>query len=223
MIEVSVWMEQFQNALQREFGSRVLFIGLQGSYARGEAGVDSDLDLVVILDRLAPADIVRYRNVLDTLPHREKACGFLSGKAELSGWDPGERFQLCFDTLPFFGSLWNLAGPVGTREARAAVRTGAGTLYHACVHNLLYDRSEDLLRNLYKSACFVVQAVYYLETGHYVKQHRTLAQAAGPRERAILGTAALLRHEGEVDFEPMSRQLLLWSQGLLASQNQQEV
>ena len=44
----------------------LLFVGLQGSYARGEATEASDIDVVVVLDELYFADLLKYRDMLDT-------------------------------------------------------------------------------------------------------------------------------------------------------------
>ena len=52
MIDTTVWLKELLAALDETFDSRVWFVGLQGSYARGEATDSSDLDVVVILDRL---------------------------------------------------------------------------------------------------------------------------------------------------------------------------
>ena len=79
MIDIAVWKENFLKALNNTFADRVWFVGLQGSYARGEATESSDIDLVVILDELSAGDIAAYNVMLDTLPHRELICGFLSG------------------------------------------------------------------------------------------------------------------------------------------------
>ena len=80
MIEIQSYMSLFCAALERTFADRVWFVGLQGSYARGEATESSDIDVVVILDELTASDLAAYRQMLDTLPHRELICGFISGK-----------------------------------------------------------------------------------------------------------------------------------------------
>ena len=41
------WMDAFLPALLEAFPGRVAFVGIQGSYGRGEAGPDSDVDLLV--------------------------------------------------------------------------------------------------------------------------------------------------------------------------------
>ena len=66
------------------------FIGLQGSYARGEATETSDIDVVFILDELRANDLKIYSDMLDALPNRELVCGFVSGKAELYGWESSD-------------------------------------------------------------------------------------------------------------------------------------
>ena len=67
MVNIDAWMQRFVDALDETFGPRVWFVGLQGSYGRGEATETSDIDTVVILDRLSPADLRRYRAMLDAL------------------------------------------------------------------------------------------------------------------------------------------------------------
>lgn len=57
-----------QSLLKKTFGDRIYFVGLQGSYGRGEATEASDIDLVVILDKLTVDDIKIYSNMIDTLP-----------------------------------------------------------------------------------------------------------------------------------------------------------
>ena len=42
MIDISAWMELFQKNLSEHFGERIWFVGLQGSYGRGEATESSD-------------------------------------------------------------------------------------------------------------------------------------------------------------------------------------
>ncbi|MBQ4088461.1 MAG: nucleotidyltransferase domain-containing protein, partial [Clostridia bacterium] len=57
MIDISSWMQSFLQALNETFANRVWFVGLQGSYGRGEATETSDIDVVVIMDELSSMDI----------------------------------------------------------------------------------------------------------------------------------------------------------------------
>ena len=51
-------MSLLRERLMETFGDRIMFIGLQGSRARGEATENSDVDAVVILDRVSYEDVV---------------------------------------------------------------------------------------------------------------------------------------------------------------------
>ena len=66
------WLEKYVHEVVSTFGYRIWFIGVQGSYARGEATEESDIDVVLILDTLLPADLRIYRGMLNRLPYREK-------------------------------------------------------------------------------------------------------------------------------------------------------
>ena len=69
MIDINDWTNTFLNALNDAFRTRIWFVGLQGSYGRGEATETSDIDIVVILDELSATDIQTYQNMLDCMPH----------------------------------------------------------------------------------------------------------------------------------------------------------
>ncbi len=45
MINIEKWIHTYQDLMLQTFGNRVLYIGLQGSYARKEAHEDSNIDL----------------------------------------------------------------------------------------------------------------------------------------------------------------------------------
>ena len=52
-INIDEWLNLAIEKLQKVFREKLLFVGLQGSYNRGEATPESDIDLVVILDKLS--------------------------------------------------------------------------------------------------------------------------------------------------------------------------
>jgi len=101
---IDTWMKVYLGKLKSLFGSHLLFVGLQGNYGRGEATVNSDIDVVVILNHATPEDLKEYSVMLDTLPNREKVCGFISGHQELINWERSDLFQFYHDTNPIFGA-----------------------------------------------------------------------------------------------------------------------
>jgi predicted nucleotidyltransferase len=211
MIDINNWINTFINALSDTFGNRVYFVGLQGSYGRGEACDTSDIDIVVILDQLSATDISIYSKMLDALPHRELICGFLSGKNEILSWEPSDLFQFYYDTTPIKGSLEELLLVIDKAAVDRAIKIGACNIYHGCVHNMLHEKSDGILRGLYKSASFVVQAIAFQETGKYIKHQNELLKVVSSNERGIIETFLNLKSGGKVDFNSMSEALFAWS------------
>lgn len=211
MIDISVWTKIFLQTLNETFGNRVWFVGLQGSYGRGEAHDASDIDIVVILDRLSAADVQVYNRMLDSLPHREMICGFLSGKDELLHWEPSDLFQFFYDTTPIKGSLDELLAVIDEAAVGRAIKIGACNIYHGCVHNMLHEKSDDVLRGLYKSASFVVQAIVFRQTGNYIKHQKELLLVASSDEQEIVNTFLALKNGGAVDFSAASEALLAFA------------
>ncbi len=211
MIDITAWTKNFLQTLNETFANRVWFVGLQGSYGRGEATETSDIDIVVILDELSAMDIQTYNNMLDTMSHRELICGFLSGKNEILNWEPSDLFQFCHDTTPIKGSLGEVLAVVDDNAVNRAIKIGACNIYHGCVHNMLHEKCEDILRGLYKSASFVVQAIAFKETGNYISHQKELLQVVSSNEQVIVETFLNLKNGGTVDFDLMSETLFTWS------------
>ena len=211
MLDITTWLNGFLQVLEDTFGERVWFVGLQGSYGRGEAHDASDIDIVVILDRLSAADVQVYNRMLDSLPHREMICGFLSGKDELLHWEPSDLFQFYYDTTPIKGSLDELLAVIDEAAVGRAIKIGACNIYHGCVHNMLHEKSDDVLCGLYKSASFVVQAIVFRQTGNYIKHQKELLLVASSDEQEIVNTFSALKNGGAVDFSVASEALLAFA------------
>ena len=216
MVDITTWMNDFLQKLNHTFENRVWFVGLQGSYGRGEATETSDIDVVVILDELSAMDIQTYNKMLDTLPHRELICGFLSGKDDIMNWEPSDLFQFCYDTTPIKGSLDEVMAVVDENVINRAIKIGACNIFHGCVHNMLHEKNEDILRGLYKSAPFVVQAIVFKQTGNYIKHQEELLTVATHNEQVIINIFLSLKKGGTVDFTPMSETLFAWSKKWIA-------
>lgn len=87
MLNIESWLPLWSRAVLERFGGRVLFLGLQGSRARGEAREDSDIDTVLVLDRLEASDLA-------ALPEAGRAL-LAAGPEELFAW-AGETLKNVF-------------------------------------------------------------------------------------------------------------------------------
>lgn len=207
-IDLAPWLEEARTRLQVAFGDRLRFLGLQGSYGRGEANDRSDIDLVVILDEVRPEDWRTYRALLSELPHPELACGFFSGAAELEHWDRADLFQFVHDTTPLFGDLPALTPAIGQEDVQRALHRAACDLYHATGHNLLHGRSVPVLAAQFKSAAFALRARCWLETGKFHRSTAELRAALPAAGRELLDAGAGLTED---NLEERSLLLLAWA------------
>ena len=213
---IDTWLAAYLAKLEERFGGRLWFVGLQGSFARGEATESSDIDVVAILNRLSPEDVQAYSQLLDTLPERQRVCGFLSGRQELESWDRSDLFQFCWDTTPIQGSLETIKARITREDVRRAIHTGVCNLYHMCVHNMAHEKSGEILRGLYKSARFTLRAIAYWQTGAYFRRQEELMEHLQIGEQRILENALAL---GDMEtlfpqvLEAFSREMLTWCSG----------
>jgi len=190
--DIGAWMDEMTDKLAARFGGRLRFVGLQGSRARGEASEESDIDVVVVIDRITFNDLTEYREIARSMPHPEKACGFIRGGEELANWPKSDLLQFSRETIPWHGSLENILPPLEERDVRESVRTGAANLYHAAVHAYIHASGAErvtALRELYKAAFFALQAQRFLETGDYIPRRGELYAALTGDRREILGAS----------------------------------
>lgn len=216
MVDIEVWMGELAEKLTGRFGDRLLFLGLQGSYGRGEAGEDSDIDVVTVLDRVELADLDEYRAAVRGMPEGEKACGFLCGAAELKSWPKYDLCQLARDVRAYRGELGPLLPPLGREDLAQAAAIGASGIYHAAVHTYLYapkDNWPGFLKEAHKGAFFTLRALYELRTGESVRAKRNLLPRLSGDEREILAYSLLHTQE---EPEAAFARLLRWSAAAMA-------
>ena len=121
---------------------------------------------------------------------------------------------------PIKGSLDELLTVIDEAAIDRAIKIGACNIYHGCVHNMLHEKSEDILKGLYKSAAFVVQAIAFKQTGIYVKHQSELRDVVSTDERVIVDTFLNLKNGGTVDFNSMSEALFAWSKKHIVEGNE---
>ena len=120
---------------------------------------------------------------------------------------------MLFRSTPIKGSLDEVLALVDETAVDRAIKIGTCNIYHGCVHNMLHEKSEDILRELYKSASFVVQAIAFKRTKKYFKHQKDLLPIISPDEQAIIETFVNYKNGMTTDFEKASQVLFYWSKG----------
>ena len=91
---VDAWLAEFVDHLRKMFGARLVFVGHHGSWARGEAQAESDIDTLVVLDRIESEDLANYRSVIDRMPlGGQGASGLLCSVPEIQAQLRSELLQ----------------------------------------------------------------------------------------------------------------------------------
>ena len=219
MVEIKTYLSIFEKQLQELFQEKLFFFGIQGSYARGEATENSDIDVVVILENLTPSLLLEYKKMVDSLPFRDKLCGFVSGKEELFHWNTSELFQFYYDTVPIFGTLDDLLPLITKDVIKQAVHAGACSIYHSCCHNILHETNAEILKSHYKSSVFLLQAKSFLETGCYSKTKKELYQRISKEESFIIDISQKPYEITKQRLEEFSFLLLQWTSRIITKKS----
>ena len=195
------------------FGERLLYIGLQGSWLRGEAHENSDIDIMVILDGLSVRDMDTYRGILKGIGFYEKSCGFICGKDEMKRWNPLEVCQLCHTTKDLVGVLTDYLPPATREDEINYVNLSLGNLYHELCHRYIHeDREKNAakFRGTCKNMFYLIQNLHFLESGHFILSRKDLKEAVTEEDRIVLEMADL---PDGYDFDQAFSSLFAWCQG----------
>ena len=210
MFDLNSYLHDLIMYCQASFGDRLKYVGLQGSFLRGEAHEGSDIDVMVILDRFFVQDMDTYRAILQKIGFYEKSCGFICGKEEMNRWNPLEVCQLRHTTKDLLGVLADFL-PSATREDEINyVKFSLGNLYHEICHRYIHaDRDKNVrkFRDTCKGVFFLIQNLYYLESGSFVFIKRELKEAVSPEDRRILELSEL---PNGFDFDNAFAALFFW-------------
>lgn len=220
MLNIEEWMKRYTKRILDEFQDRIIFIGLQGSYGRGEATEDSDIDVVAIFDYVTIEDLRKYDAIISELPERDKICGFVSGKGEIMHWEKSDLFQFYYDTQACYGDMDFILPLLQKDHVRQAVLIGSCNIYHACCHNIIHEKSQEILQALYKQSVFVLQAKYFYDTGDYIKHKKDLMKYISNEDKQILESYLTVKnaeHMDNADFLTYSDRLFVWAGKLIES------
>lgn len=201
MVEIESYLTSLTEALKLEFGARLCYVGLQGSYLRGEATEHSDIDVMVLLDDLSPNDLLRYRALLEQTAEPENACGFICGQAEMVHWNPLEICHLLHTTRDCFGALRDFVPPYTRVDTLNDIKLSLGNLYHALCHTRIHAPQQALrqtLPELYKQTFFILQNLHFLRTGDFCGTKKELLDHLSGEDRAVLQWE--MDHRGRDDW-----------------------
>ena len=212
------YMHQLIENLLNSFGDRLYYVGLQGSYMRGDATENSDIDPMVVIDDLCVDDLDVYKQIIFQMEYPEKSCGFICGMQELRLWNPLEICQLIHSTKDYYGCLLDLVPTYTKTDVRNFVLLSVNNLYHEITHRYLHASMEKNIARItssYKNVFFILQNLHYLETGNFVLTKRELARCLNDGDAEILNTAIALSNGAPLEFDVAFSLLYRWCQTIM--------
>ena len=213
MFKTNVYISTLIELLKTTYHERLLYVGLQGSYLRGEATEHSDIDIMVVISDMSVADLAKYREAISSLEDYDKSCGFICGIEELKNWNPLEICHLLHTTKDYYGTLAKLLPEYTKNDVRNFVKMSLGNLYHEIGLRYIHapkEKNIDKLPYTYRSVFFILQNLYYLDSGKFVGTKKELREVLSGKDRLVLDTAISLAGGAEFDFDEAFDLLLTW-------------
>lgn len=219
MFNPDIYISSLIELLQTVYQERLLYVGLQGSYLRGEATEHSDIDIMVVIDEINVADLIEYRKAISSLGGYDKSCGFICGSEELRNWNPLEICHILHTTKDYYGTLANIVPEYTENDVRNFVKMSIGNLYHEICHRYIHaskEKSTAKLPYAFRTVFFILQNLYYLDNGIFIDTKNELLKALNGNDRLVLDTAISLDTRSEYDFDELFALLFTWCKEILA-------
>ncbi len=218
MFGIEEYLRELTSNLRSAFGNRLVYIGLQGSYLRGDADENSDIDIMLVLDELTSEDLVLYKSVIGSMPLSEKSCGFICGRTELANWNRPEICSLLHSTKDVYGELKTLVPQYSREDVRDFVKMSVCNLFHELCHRRIHtDEANNsfCLPITYKSVFYILQNLYFLRTGVFYVTKEELLCVLRDEDKMVLETAIALRRCNDYDFDAAFNLIFDWCKALL--------
>ncbi len=225
MICIDKYIEELTAELKDAFGGRLLYVGLQGSYLRGEANENSDIDIMAIIDDMTAEDLKTYKNALMAVGDYDKSCGFICGREELKSWNVLEICHLLHTTKDCFGCLSDFVPSYSKADVLNYIKMSVGNLYHELCHRYIHaDRDCNVLYfpQTCKGVFFILQNLHYLKSGEFILTKKELLEslsAAKDKEVLELSISLNSSENTDYDFDNVFKIVYEWCQSTLSNLN----
>lgn len=215
MFDKDKYIQKLIRLLETAYGERLLYVGLQGSYLRGEATADSDLDIMVVVEKLSVRDLAEYRKAISSLEDYDKSCGFICGREELQNWNPLEICHVLHTTKDYYGTLAEWIPAYREEDVRNYVKLSLNNLYHEICHRYIHaprEKNEAKIACSCKAVFFILQNMHYLDSGVFVCTKKELSSVLKGKDRIMMDTAIALSRGDSFDFDEVFALLFSWCQ-----------
>ncbi len=176
--QVDAWLGDFLAKLKKTFGERLVWVGHHGSWARGEARPESDIDTTVVLDKVEADDITAFRNIVSTMPDAQAlASGLLLSVSELRRTPRFHTVQFFHGRKELYGSIDGIIEPPRAQDLISDIELKASDNLLAARHYLLFPH--DLAKVVLKLKYHFKNCFYALESWILLTQEKFIPTKSG--------------------------------------------
>ena len=168
---------------------------------------------MVVISNMTVADIAKYRKAISSLENYDKSCGFICGIEELQNWNTLEICHILHTTKDYYGTLKKLVPEYTEADVRNFVKMSLGNLYHEICHRYIHAPKEKNISRLpftYRSVFFILQNLYYLNSGKFVGTKKELQEVLSGKDKLVLDTAISLSNGKNFEFDEAFDLLFTW-------------
>ena len=175
--EVKRLLKKFVDVMKRTYGKNLVFIIHHGSWATGEAKPDSDIDNLVMLEKITKRELAKVRDILNRKEF-EKFTVLLFSRLDLDNFIPFSRQQFHYGAKLLYGKC-PLPEPTGEEMLielkKIADEVGFWSKY-------LYThqkQAENIVRKMYwrfKEAIIGLKVYVHWKTGEFPVTRKRLKE-----------------------------------------------
>ena len=186
--EVENLLKSFVNLMKKTYGENLVFIIHHGSWATGEANPDSDVDTLVMLEKITKRELDRLRSILKQKEYQELTV-LLFSRLDMNNFVPFKRHQFHYGARLLYGKcpLHKPTEPEMILEIKKIADTVGYWSKFLYTHPHL---AENVARKMYwrfKEAIIALKVYVQWKTGEFpVTKKRLKKLLTDPKDKEIV-------------------------------------
>ena len=186
--EVKSLLKKIVNVMKKTYGKNLVFIIHHGSWATGEANPESDIDILVMLEKITKKELDKLRNILDQ-ERFKKMTVLLFSKLDMNNFVPFKRHQFHYGAELLYGKCF-LPQPT-EEEMLIEIRKIADTVGYWSKFLFTHQRqAENIARKIYwrfREAIIALKVYIHWKTGEFPVTRKRLKELLNdPKDKEIV-------------------------------------
>jgi len=186
--EVQTLLKKFVSLMKKTYGKNLVFIIHHGSWATGEANPESDIDILVMLEKITKKELDKLRNILDQ-ERFKKMTVLLFSKLDMNNFVPFKRHQFHYGAELLYGKCF-LPQPT-EEEMLIEIRKIADTVGYWSKFLFTHQKqAENIARKIYwrfREAIIALKVYIHWKTGEFPLTRKRLKELLNdPKDKEIV-------------------------------------